>query len=73
MHSSVCIHMRLMLGFYTFAATYISLTSIILCNLMGLEKLTSAFGFLTLVRGVSSIAGPPAAGKNCIFQCCVIV
>jgi MFS family permease len=43
-------------------AAYISLTSIILCNLMGLEKLTSAFGFLTMVRGFASIAGPPVAG-----------
>ncbi|KAK6168443.1 hypothetical protein SNE40_020974 [Patella caerulea] len=41
---------------------YISLSSIILCDLLGLEQLTSAFGLLTLARGLSSAAGPPIAG-----------
>ncbi|ESP02002.1 hypothetical protein LOTGIDRAFT_212648 [Lottia gigantea] len=41
---------------------YISLSSIILCDLLGLEHLTSAFGLLTLARGLSSCAGPPIAG-----------
>ena len=39
------------------------MTSIILCDLIGLEKLTNAFGLLTMVRGICSIAGPPLAGK----------
>lgn len=43
-------------------ATFIALTSIILCDLMGLEKLTNAFGLLTMTRGLSCIAGPPIAG-----------
>ncbi|KAJ8316294.1 hypothetical protein KUTeg_006308 [Tegillarca granosa] len=43
-------------------AAYISLTSIIICDILGLNKLTNAFGLLTLARGVSSIAGPPLAG-----------
>ncbi|XP_041373530.1 monocarboxylate transporter 14-like [Gigantopelta aegis] len=43
-------------------AAYISLTSIILCDLLGLENLTNAFGLLTLARGISSAAGPPIAG-----------
>lgn len=45
-----------------FSAAYISLTSIIICDLIGLEKLTNAFGILTLARGTSSIYGPPIAG-----------
>ncbi|CAH1797665.1 unnamed protein product [Owenia fusiformis] len=44
-------------------ATFISLTSIVLCNILGLEKLTNAFGMLTLFRGISSIVGPPIAGS----------
>lgn len=48
---------------YPFSAAYISLTSIIICDLLGLEKLTNAFGLLTLARGVSSALGPPIAGK----------
>ncbi len=47
---------------FAFAATYISLTSIILCDIIGLDKLTAAFGFLTMVRGLASIGGAPAAG-----------
>ncbi|XP_046341093.1 monocarboxylate transporter 14-like [Haliotis rufescens] len=43
-------------------AAYISLTSIIICDLLGLENLTNAFGLLTLARGISSTAGPPLAG-----------
>lgn len=43
-------------------AAWISLTSIILCNLLGLQKLTNAFGLLTMTRGMASIAGPPFAG-----------
>jgi MCP family monocarboxylic acid transporter-like MFS transporter 14 len=43
-------------------AAYISLTSIVLVDLLGLDNLTSAFGLLVLFRGVSSMVGPPVAG-----------
>jgi hypothetical protein len=46
----------------SFSAAYISLTSIILCDLLGLHKLSSAFGLLTLARGIAGIVGPPLAG-----------
>ena len=45
-----------------FAAAYISLTSIILVDLLGLDNLTSAFGLLSLFKGVSSVMGSPIAG-----------
>lgn len=38
-------------------AGYISLTSIILVDLLGLEKLTNAFGLLILFRGLAAIIG----------------
>jgi len=50
------------LAFGFFVATYISLTSIVLVDLLGLDNLTSAFGLLVLFRGVTSIMGPPLAG-----------
>ena len=50
------------LGFGAFVAAYISLTSIVLVDLLGLDNLTSAFGLLVMFRGVSSIVGPPLAG-----------
>lgn len=41
---------------------YISLTSIILVDLLGLDKLTNAFGLLILFRGFAAIIGSPMAG-----------
>ena len=31
-------------------------------DVLGLEKLTSAFGLLTMFRGVATMLGPPIAG-----------
>ncbi|CAB3227060.1 unnamed protein product [Arctia plantaginis] len=41
---------------------YISLTSIILVDLLGLDKLTNAFGLLILFRGAAAMVGSPLAG-----------
>ncbi|XP_050415563.1 monocarboxylate transporter 14 [Patella vulgata] len=41
---------------------FISLSSIIICDLLGIEKLTNAFGLMTMFRGIAAIAGPPLAG-----------
>ena len=51
------------LAFGLFVAAYISLTSIVLVELLGLDNLTSAFGLLVLFRGASSMVGPPVAGS----------
>lgn len=49
--------------YYVFViAGYISLTSIILVDLLGLDKLTNAFGLLILFRGAATIVGSPLAG-----------
>ncbi|GFX41950.1 monocarboxylate transporter 2 [Trichonephila clavipes] len=44
-------------------SAYICLTSIILVELLGLDKLTNAFGLLSLFRGGSCMLGPPIAGS----------
>jgi len=51
------------LFFGLFISAYISLTSIILVDLLGLDKLTNAFGLLILFRGAASIVGAPLAGS----------
>ena len=56
--------MLVFMRYVTFSATYISLTSIILCEKIGVDKLTNAFGLLAMTRGVSVIAGPPLAGEG---------
>lgn len=42
---------------------YVGLTSVILVDLLGLEKLTNAFGLLLLFQGIASLVGPPIAGR----------
>ncbi|WKY10498.1 hypothetical protein Q1695_002671 [Nippostrongylus brasiliensis] len=56
---SLCIYSAVF-GF--FLAAYITLTSVVLVDLLGLEKLTNAFGLLLLWQGVGTVFGPPAAG-----------
>ncbi|XP_070491852.1 monocarboxylate transporter 14-like isoform X1 [Chironomus tepperi] len=43
-------------------AGYMSLTSIILVDLLGLDKLTNAFGLLIMFRGAAAIFGAPLIG-----------
>jgi MFS family permease len=47
-------------------ATWISLTSVVLCDLLGVERLTNAFGLLTMTRGLAAMIGSPMAG--CVFD-----
>lgn len=59
-------------NFYTLAAAmaaygftigaYVGLTSVILVDLLGLEKLTNAFGLVLLFQGFASLVGPPMGG-----------
>ncbi|CAG5097051.1 Similar to SLC16A14: Monocarboxylate transporter 14 (Homo sapiens) [Cotesia congregata] len=41
---------------------YVGLTSVILVDLLGLERLTNAFGLVLLFQGIASLLGPPIAG-----------
>ncbi|XP_060073577.1 monocarboxylate transporter 12-B-like [Ylistrum balloti] len=43
-------------------ASFVSLRSIIMVELMGIERLTNAFGLVTLCQGLSSFIGSPIAG-----------
>ncbi|XP_015607738.1 monocarboxylate transporter 12 [Cephus cinctus] len=44
------------------AGAYVGLTSVILVDLLGLDRLTNAFGLLLLFQGIASLLGPPIAG-----------
>jgi hypothetical protein len=44
------------------AACFASLRSILIVELMGLDKLTNAFGLLLLFQGVAAAIGSPIAG-----------
>ncbi len=49
-------------GFFI-SANY-ALTTIILVDLLGMEKLTNAYGLVMLAEGISNLIGPPLAGKT---------
>ncbi|XP_053694385.1 uncharacterized protein LOC128742165 [Sabethes cyaneus] len=49
-------------SFGLFIAANYSLTSIILVELITLERFTNAYGLLLLVQGVANLVGPPLAG-----------
>jgi hypothetical protein len=48
--------------FVYIAACFASLRSILIVELMGLDKLTNAFGLLLLLQGVAAAIGSPIAG-----------
>lgn len=45
-----------------FVACFSALRSIIVVDLMGIEKLTNAFGILMLMQGLAATIGAPIAG-----------
>lgn len=49
-------------AFGLFIAANYSLTSIILVNLVDLDRFTNAYGLLLLVQGIANLIGPPLAG-----------
>ena len=46
-----------------FIGVYVGLTSIVLVDLLGLDKLTNSFGLLLMFQGVATLIGPPIAGR----------
>ncbi|VDK55733.1 unnamed protein product [Anisakis simplex] len=44
-------------------SSYVCLTSVLLVDLLGLERLTNAFGLLLLFQGIGTVFGPPIAGR----------
>jgi MFS family permease len=50
-------------GLFGFAiSAFVSLTSIVLSDLLGIEALTNSFGLLIVARGLASLVGTPLAG-----------
>ena len=66
--SALCLdYTSLVIYCAVFGATigaYVGLTSVIVVDLLGLDKLTNAFGLLLLFQGIASLIGPPIAGKR---------
>jgi MCP family monocarboxylic acid transporter-like MFS transporter 14 len=45
-------------------AAYICIRSILLVDLLGLEKLNNAFGLFLFCQGIASLVGSPLAGTH---------
>jgi MCP family monocarboxylic acid transporter-like MFS transporter 14 len=41
---------------------YVLLTSVVLVDLLSVEKLSNSFGLVLLFQGIASVIGPPIAG-----------
>ena len=46
------------------SGAYVGLTSVVLVDLLGMERLTNAFGLLLMFQGIASLIGPPVCGKE---------
>ena len=46
------------------SGAYVGLTSVVLVDLLGMERLTNAFGLLLLFQGIASVIGPPICGED---------
>ena len=46
------------------AGVYVTLTPIILVDLLGVERLSVAFGWVLLCQGIATALGPPIAGLH---------
>jgi len=64
--SSLCLNYPMMAVyaacFGLFIGVYTCLTPIVLVDLLGLDKLSNAFGLVLLFQGIGAVVGPPMAG-----------
>jgi MFS-type transporter involved in bile tolerance (Atg22 family) len=44
------------------SGAYVCLCSVVLVDLFGVQKVSNAFGILSLFEGIASIIGPPLIG-----------
>jgi MFS family permease len=71
--SSVIPHIGYASFFGFFSGGYVALTAIVLVDIVGIEKLSDAFGVLLLFIGVATAIGTPIAGEylmlnfDCLF------
>ncbi|KAL3082808.1 hypothetical protein niasHS_010610 [Heterodera schachtii] len=60
-------------SFYSFIAycflfgftisSYVCLTTVVLVDMIGIDRLTNGFGLLLFIQGIATFVGPPLAGK----------
>ena len=58
----VCMHVCMCV-----TAVFVTLKSILVVDLLGLDKLTTAYGILSLLEGVGTLAGTPLIGTFAVL------
>jgi len=48
----------------TDVAVFVPLTTLFLVKYVGLDRLTNAYGLLSMVKGLATMTGPPVAGAR---------
>ena len=66
--SSVIPHIGYASFFGFFSGGYVALTPILLVDIVGIDKLSDAFGVLLLFIGVATAIGTPIVGKCLIYK-----
>jgi hypothetical protein len=57
-----------------YLAFHVSLSPVIICQLVGLEQYSSALGLTLMFRGITSLAAPPVSDTHTVCVCvCVCV
>lgn len=49
-------------------SSYVCLTSVVLVDLVGLDRLTNGLGLLFFIQGVATFVGPPLAGSFLLVE-----
>jgi len=44
-------------------AVFVPLSTLFLVKYVGLNRLTNAYGLLSMIKGLATMAGPPIAGE----------
>jgi len=48
------------------AAVFVPLTTLFLVKYVGLDRLTNAYGLLSMIKGLATMTGPPIAGERLV-------
>ena len=56
--------------FGLFISANYSLTTVILVQFVGMDKLTNAYGVIMMMQGIANILGPPFAGERYVYSVC---
>ena len=67
LYCKVCKFIYIFLFVFCFLGGWVTLRPIVLVDIVGLTKVTDAFGILAFFQGIAMCSGPPFAGLKRIY------